>query len=49
MTTDAAVVQLSPEMCSIYKYCTDCARDPYCGWDFVNNVCSPYQPMYVMY
>jgi hypothetical protein len=42
MTTDSAVVQLSPEQCDSYVLCTQCVRDAYCGWNVSSNSCQKY-------
>ncbi|XP_063044368.1 semaphorin-7A-like [Engraulis encrasicolus] len=43
--SSAEVVQIDLKNCSVYgKRCEDCilARDPYCGWDHEQKMCSPY-------
>lgn len=39
---DKAVFQLSTVLCSQYKLCTECAMDPYCGWNSITHVCLPF-------
>uniref|UniRef100_A0A667YLL1 Sema domain-containing protein n=1 Tax=Myripristis murdjan TaxID=586833 RepID=A0A667YLL1_9TELE len=36
------IIQLNTRDCSRYKFCSDCvlARDPYCGWDMVQQRCT---------
>jgi len=39
MTSDRAVVQLDVEQCASYTGCSQCAADPYCGWDVASAAC----------
>ena len=32
LATDQAVTQMSVAQCDGYSMCTDCLRDPHCGW-----------------
>lgn len=41
---DTAVFQISMDLCSQYKLCTQCVSDPYCGWNSENNQCVTYAP-----
>jgi hypothetical protein len=44
VTSDAAIVELNPDQCTLYKFCTDCVRDPYCGWNVAVNSCQSFTP-----
>ncbi|XP_063044246.1 semaphorin-7A-like [Engraulis encrasicolus] len=50
--SSAEVVQIDLKTCSVYgKRCEDCilARDPYCGWDHEQKMCSPYSQNTIQY
>jgi hypothetical protein len=47
MTSDLGVVQLDVDQCALYKTCTDCVVDPYCGWDPDSVTCATYRTGYL--
>ncbi|KAK2171511.1 hypothetical protein NP493_1055g00005 [Ridgeia piscesae] len=38
--SDLNVLQLPVEQCESYTLCTECIRDPYCGWDETWHTCA---------
>lgn len=40
---DTAVYQISMDVCSQYKLCTECVIDPYCGWNSTSNQCMSFK------